>query len=87
MSDHTGPRRFFGVDQIDNVADAVLALARELWVVTDRQLMLEVILARRGIDVAAEIDAFEPDATLQAVLDARRDRMVAAISKALSAIC
>lgn len=84
MSDHTGPRKFFGADQVDNVADAVLALARELWVVTDRQIVLEAILARRGIEVAADIDAFEPDAALQAQLDARRDRMVAAISQALS---
>lgn len=86
MSDHTGPRRFLGADQVDNVADAVLALTRELWVVADRQLILEAILARHGIDVAAEIDAFEPDPALQAALDTRRDRMVAAVSKALSGI-
>jgi hypothetical protein len=60
VSDHTGHRQFLGADQVDNVADAVLALARELWVVADRQLILEAALARHGIDAAAEIDSFEP---------------------------
>ena len=86
MSDHTAPRRFLGPDQIDNVADAVLALARELWVVADRQLVLEAILTQHGIDAATAIDAFEPDAALQAKLDARRDRMIAAVSQALSGV-
>lgn len=84
MSDHTEQRRFLGADQLDNVADAVLALARELWVVADRQLVLEAILAKNGVDAAAEIDAFEPDIAMQARLDARRDRIVAAVSRALS---
>lgn len=83
MSDHTDPRKFLSSDQVDNVADAVLALARELWVVADRQLVLEAILARHEIDAAA-IDAFEPDAALQAALDTRRDRIVGAVSRALS---
>ena len=85
MSDHTAERRFLGADQVDNVADAVLALARELWVVADRQLVLEAVLAGHGIDAQAEIDSFEPDAAMQAALDARRDRMIAAVSQALSA--
>lgn len=84
MSDHTDPRQFLGIDEVDNVANAVLALARELWVVADRQMIVETILVRHGIDATAEIDAFEPDAALQATLDARRDRIVAAVSQALS---
>ena len=86
MSDHTAPRRFLDAGAVDHVADAVLALARELWVVADRQVVLEAILARHGIDAAAEIDALEPDAALQAALDARRDRMVRALSAALSGV-
>ena len=84
MSDHTPKRQFLGVDQLDNVADAVLALARELWAVTDRQLVLENILTRHGIEAGAEIDAYEPDAAMQSLLDARRDGLIAAVSRALS---
>ena len=36
-------------DQIDDVANALLVLARELWVVKDRQRVLEALLAENGI--------------------------------------
>lgn len=84
MADLTPPRRILAPDQIDQVAQALLALARELWVAVDRQIMLEAVLARNGIDAAAEIDALEPDPALQASLDARRDRLIGAIASALN---
>ena len=49
---------------------AFLGMARELWVLKDRQRVLEELLASRGI-VAAEAAAnHQPDAVLQAQLDA-----------------
>ncbi len=84
MSDPTRKRQLIPPEHVDNVAAAVLALARELWVVADRQIVLEAILARHGIDAGAEIDGREPDTALQAKLDARRDRLVTAVSQALS---
>ena len=83
MSDTTPPRRILKPDQIDDVAKAVLALARELWVTRDRQIAVEAVLARHGLDIAAEVDAFEPDAAIQARLDIDRDRLIGAVVAAL----
>lgn len=84
MADLTPPRTILKPDQVDDVAQALLALARELWVSIDRQTILETVLAKHGIDAASEIDAFAPDAALQAKLDQRRDRLVGAIASALN---
>lgn len=72
-----------GPEQVDDLAEALLVLARELWVVRDRQIVTELILAERGIDVAEAIDAYEPDAAVQARLDAERDRLVELLARAL----
>jgi hypothetical protein len=83
MPDHTPPRKILGPEQVDDLGDAVLALARELWVVTDRLRCLEAVLEKRGLDVTAELAAFEPDAALQAELDGMRDRLIGGVVKAL----
>lgn len=84
MADHTPSRRILAPEQIDDLAEALLALARELWVVRDRQIITELVLAERGIDIRAAVDAYEPGAAVQAHLDAERDRMVGRLAKALS---
>lgn len=83
MADPTPPRRILDPASLDRVADAVLALSRELWAVRDRQIMLEAVLARHGIDAEAGIEAMTPDAALQARLDADRDRLIEAVAEAL----
>jgi hypothetical protein len=83
MADVTPARRMLGPEQVDDLAEALLVLARELWVVRDRQIVTELILAERGIDVAEAIDAYEPDAAVQARLDAERDRLVELLARAL----
>jgi hypothetical protein len=84
MADVTPPRRILAPEQVDDLAEALLVLARELWVVRDRQIVTELILADRGIDITATIDAYEPSAEVQARLDAERDRMVERLAQALS---
>jgi hypothetical protein len=49
---------------------ALLGIARELWVLTDRQRVLEVLLAERGIVAADAVSNHQPDPALQAQLDA-----------------
>ena len=49
---------------------ALLALARELWVVRDRQLALEALLAEKGVVLGDEVDRWQPDEARQAALDA-----------------
>jgi hypothetical protein len=85
MGDTTPARRILKPAQIDGVANAVLALAREIWVLRDRQIVTEAVLAARGIDLAAAIDAFEPDAALQRRLDTERDRLIALVADAIGA--
>ena len=58
------PRTMIRPGQVDNVARAVLALTRELWVVTDRLAIIETLLERDGVLSTAQIEAFEPDETL-----------------------
>ena len=49
---------------------AFLGMARELWVLKDRQRVLEELLASRGIVAAQAVANHQPDAALQAQLDA-----------------
>ncbi len=76
-------RRMLGVDQIDDIGLALLALGRELWVVIDRQAVLEKLLERHGI-TPAEIDAFQPDAGFAAALEARRKALAETVMGALA---
>jgi len=73
--DQTEPRRILPEHRIDNVANAVIALMRELWVVQDRQVILEKLLADAGIPTA-EIDRLQPDPATQQLLEARRDALI-----------
>ncbi|MEE4454020.1 hypothetical protein [Novosphingobium resinovorum] len=82
--DITAQRQILPPARIDDVAEAVLALARELWVVADRQIVTEALLARHGI-TAADIDAFQPDAETEARLDTRRRQIVDNLLVALKA--
>lgn len=86
MADTTPARQILKPDQIDGVANAVLALARELWVMRDRQIVTEAVLAARGIDIAAAVDSYEPDAVLQARLDGERDRLIRAVADAIAGV-
>lgn len=71
---------------VQGLGDAVLSLTREVWVLTDRIAVMEAVLAKRGIDISAEIEAFQPDEKMKAALDARGRKLVATISKALAGI-
>ncbi|MBT0668209.1 hypothetical protein HT136_07500 [Novosphingobium profundi] len=69
---------------VGRVGAAVLALTRELWVLTDRMLVLEEILGQSGIDVAAQIESFQPGPELQARLDTKGKQLVETIVAALA---
>jgi hypothetical protein len=83
MADTTPQRTILAPGSLDRVADAVLALTREVWVMRDRQMVLEEILASHGIDAAAAIDRFTPDQAFQSRLDAERDCLIEAVARAL----
>jgi len=79
------PRRILDPAQIDHVAEAVIGLARELWVLTDRFTIMEKVMATHGVDLAAEIDTYQPDAAVQAELTAKRAALMRTILAALRA--
>lgn len=84
MSNATPPMPHDAARRADALTQTVLTLAKEVWTLRDRQLVLEAVLQQRGIDVAAAIDSFQPDATLKKRLADERRRFLADIVDALS---
>lgn len=72
-----------GVEQIDNVGRAVITLAREVCVLTDRLAVLESVLADKGVDVADAIDGHQPDEALQERIDRLTGKIIADLVAAL----
>jgi len=48
---------------------AFLSMAREMWILKDRQRVLEALLAQHGILAPDAVGGCQPDAALQAELD------------------
>jgi len=82
--DITADRQILPSGRIDDVAEAVLALARELWTVCDRQIVTEALLAKVGI-TSEQIDSFEPDQETDQRLAVRRRQIIDNILVALKA--
>jgi hypothetical protein len=76
-------RHIFAPDKIDDVAQALLSLTREIWVLTDRVRCLEAVIDAHGIPVSKALESFEPDATLQAELDGKAQALVRSVVTAL----
>lgn len=68
----------------DALGQAIIALSRELWVVTDRLLVLEKLLEERGVTPGA-IDAYQPDPDFEAMLQEKREKQLASVLAALGA--
>jgi hypothetical protein len=60
----------------DPIYQVVFNLARELWVVKDRQLVLEEVLKEAGIDAAALVDQYQPGDDLTQRLNAERQQLL-----------
>ena len=82
----SGQRLTLGPDQIGDVGLALLTLTHEVWQVTARLRTLEAVLARHGIDAAAEIEDFEPDAGFAAGQTAAADALANRILSALAGV-
>jgi hypothetical protein len=69
--------------RIDDLAAAYVSVLGELWILKDRQAVLEQVLARHGIPAPEAVEQFEPDGKFKAELDAERQawvrRMVGAL--------
>lgn len=82
-SRQVGQGQLLHPEQIDAVANTVLVLARELWVVKDRQRVLEALLADNGIIAPTAVADHQPGEALAAALETERSRYTAALMEAL----
>jgi hypothetical protein len=69
----------------DPVAQLALLLAKELWVLKDRQLVLEAVLTQQGIAVRELVERYQPTDADRQVIDAARKRFAAEVVAALEA--
>lgn len=69
-------RKALKPEDIDKLGAALMTLAKELWVVKDRQMITEAVLAKRGIDISNEVSLFQPTPELEAKLAAERQGLV-----------
>jgi predicted NAD/FAD-binding protein len=75
--------RYLQARRIEDIAQAFVSLASELWIVKDRMAVLEQVLDRHGIPAPAAVEAYAPQGEFKATLDAERrawaQRMIAAL--------
>ncbi|MGI9309827.1 MAG: hypothetical protein ACR2P6_11230 [Gammaproteobacteria bacterium] len=61
---------------LDQLAKALLSLAREVWVLKDRQRVLEAALEEAGVLAADVVDTWEPDESLTRELAEQRAQFI-----------
>ena len=61
--------------------EILMNTVQELWVIKDRQAILEKVLEERGIDVTDTVERYQPDAEFEKALAAERQRFLAGILK------
>jgi hypothetical protein len=69
----------------DRSAQLALLLARELWVLKDRVMVLEDVLSRQGTPLTELIERHQPTDALKARIEAERKRFAAEVVAALEA--
>ena len=65
--------------EMDSLGRTQAELLSELWILRDRVLVLEHLLAEAGILKPGQIDNFDPPPALTEQLDADRDSLVARV--------
>ncbi|KPP96302.1 hypothetical protein [Erythrobacter sp. HL-111] len=80
---NTPEGQILGPEHVDNLARAVLALTREVAVLTDRVMVIETLLEREGVVSVEAIDTFAPDAAFQQRTDAAMTKITAGVVAAL----
>lgn len=69
---------------LDGVLAAVMELAQQVWVLTDRQAVIETLLARNGIVTSDDVDGFVPDSEQALNLARRREALLARVFAAFT---
>ena len=63
-------------EDLDRLGQALITLTKELWVIKDRQKILEAALAEAGVVLPDTIDKYRPDDALSAQLEAERAQLI-----------
>jgi hypothetical protein len=74
-------RRALTPDQLDNLGFALIEMAKEMWVMKDRQMITEALLSEKGL--LADLDTYQPGPELSDRIASERKRFLAAFSSAL----
>jgi hypothetical protein len=74
-------RKALTPDQLDNLGFALIEMAKELWVMKDRQMITEALLREKGL--LADLDSYQPGPDLADRIAAERKRFLGAFSGAL----
>ena len=69
-------KAYFDNVVVDNILDALLELSAAVWTYHDRVIVLEKVLADKGIEVSAAIEAHLPDEAEIASREAERAALV-----------
>ena len=81
----SSPEILLNPADLDQLGQALITLAKELWVLKDRQLILEAALADAGIVAKEVVDRYQPDEMLKERLRAERQRLIDTIIDVLTA--
>jgi hypothetical protein len=61
---------------IDRLGEALISLTKELWVVKDRQRVLEAALCDAGVLEQTTVDTYQPAPALKGQLEMERKRLI-----------
>lgn len=75
-----GPgKAYFDSVVTDNIMEALVELAAEVWTTRDRLTILEAVLAERGIEAAALVEAYVPSDAMRAARKTMREAFIAQV--------
>ena len=77
-------RQLLNGDDAGPLGLAFLSLMREVWVLKDRQKVLEQVLQDSGVDVAAKLENFTPTGEFEAALAEDRKVFIASVMEHLT---
>ncbi|SDT36689.1 hypothetical protein [Actinoplanes derwentensis] len=68
--------QYLGSDRLDDLARMILELTTELWILKDRTIVLEHLLAEHGVVSPGAVDLFQPGTDLAQSLRDEREALV-----------
>lgn len=64
---------------------SLAALAEQVWIIKDRQIVLETVMAEQGLDLRDALEHFQPDAQLSQRLDQERKQFINSVMQSFGA--